>query len=157
MRGKYDVIIWNNRVRYELCIERQKTILKGNSGTGKSTLVSMVRTLLKRDGGGVHCNMRDSLAVISDEEMYREKIAKSEGKIVFIDDGEAYVNTKEFSEAVRKSDSCFVIVSRTGRLDWLPYSEDLVFELGTEKVGRVLVTKLYKPKQQGYLIVKNKL
>lgn len=144
MKGKYDVVIWNNRVRYELCIERQITVLKGNSGTGKSTLVSMVRTLLRRDSGGVHCNMRDSLAVVADEDMFKEKIGKTSGKIFFVDEGNGYVNSKEFAEAVNFSDNYFVIVSRSGQLDWLTYSIDSIFELGTEKKGNVSITRMYR-------------
>ena len=38
MRGKYTFKIANNKICYEFEIIRSVTVIKGNSGTGKSTL-----------------------------------------------------------------------------------------------------------------------
>ena len=43
MKGKYKVIVQNNRLHYELEIRRNITIIQGNSATGKTTLVNMLR------------------------------------------------------------------------------------------------------------------
>ena len=42
MRGSYQVIIQNNRVQFKLTINRNLTIIQGNSATGKTTLLDMV-------------------------------------------------------------------------------------------------------------------
>ena len=42
MRGSYKVIIQNNRVQFKLTINRNLTIIQGNSATGKTTLLDMV-------------------------------------------------------------------------------------------------------------------
>ncbi len=43
MTGKYTVRIGNSKLRYEFTIKRNITILKGDSATGKTTLVEMIR------------------------------------------------------------------------------------------------------------------
>ena len=37
MRGSYKAIIQNNRVQFKLTINRNLTIIQGNSATGKTT------------------------------------------------------------------------------------------------------------------------
>lgn len=41
MIGKYRVIVSNGNVKYDFTIERKITIIRGNSATGKTTLVEL--------------------------------------------------------------------------------------------------------------------
>ena len=43
MKGSYRIIVTNARLRYDFTIHRNITIVKGNSATGKTTLVEMIR------------------------------------------------------------------------------------------------------------------
>ena len=43
MKGKYKIIINNNRLHYEFEIKRNITIIRGDSATGKTTLINMLR------------------------------------------------------------------------------------------------------------------
>ena len=43
MVGAYKISIRSKRVKYEFLVRRQITIISGNSATGKTTLVDMVR------------------------------------------------------------------------------------------------------------------
>lgn len=43
MRGKYKVVVKNRRLHYEFDIKRNITIIQGDSATGKTTLVNMLR------------------------------------------------------------------------------------------------------------------
>lgn len=43
MKGKYHIVVQNNRLRYELDVKRNITILRGNSATGKTTLINMIQ------------------------------------------------------------------------------------------------------------------
>lgn len=143
MKGKYAVIIHDARVRYELIIERQVTIIKGNSGTGKTTLISMVTELIRKGkSSGMHCNCTDKLEILYNPKMYSEEIKSNHGKIYFLDEDEIFIQTKEFAEIVQGSDNYYVIVSRYGRFDWLTYSVNSIYELGTERVGDISVTRL---------------
>ena len=42
MKGSYKIIVQNSNVRYEFEIRRNITIIKGDSATGKTTLVNMI-------------------------------------------------------------------------------------------------------------------
>ena len=43
MKGKYRIIIQNKRIRYDFEVRRNLTVIRGDSATGKTTLVDMVR------------------------------------------------------------------------------------------------------------------
>ena len=43
MKGKYRVVVQNNRLHYEFEIRRNITIIQGDSATGKTTLINMLR------------------------------------------------------------------------------------------------------------------
>ena len=43
MKGKHKVIVQNNKLHYEFEIKRNITIIQGDSATGKTTLINMVR------------------------------------------------------------------------------------------------------------------
>ena len=43
MKGLHKVIVQNNRLHYEFDIKRNITIIQGNSATGKTTLINMLR------------------------------------------------------------------------------------------------------------------
>ena len=58
--------------------------------------------------------------------------------IVFIDEDNAFLPTKEFAEAVRKSDNYYVIVTREG-LPNLPYSVEEI--CGIRESGKYAVLK----------------
>ena len=42
MKGKYHIVVQNNRLRYELDIRRNITIIRGDSATGKTTLLRLL-------------------------------------------------------------------------------------------------------------------
>ena len=43
MKGIHRVVVQNKRVRYDFELRRNLTILRGDSATGKTTLIDMVR------------------------------------------------------------------------------------------------------------------
>lgn len=43
MKGIYHVIVQNRYLKYEFDVRRNLTIVQGNSATGKTTLVEMIR------------------------------------------------------------------------------------------------------------------
>ncbi len=42
MKGSIDVLVKNARIQYKSTINRNITILKGDSATGKTTLIDMI-------------------------------------------------------------------------------------------------------------------
>ena len=49
MKGKYSILVQNNRLRYEFTIYRNITIIRGDSATGKTTLLDLLAAYY-RDG-----------------------------------------------------------------------------------------------------------
>ena len=49
MKGRYRIVVKNSSVRYDFEIRRNITIIKGDSATGKTTLVDMIREYYERD------------------------------------------------------------------------------------------------------------
>ena len=43
MKGSYTIVVANANLKYEFVIRRNITIIKGDSATGKTTLVEMIR------------------------------------------------------------------------------------------------------------------
>lgn len=43
MKGKYRIIVTAKRLRYDFEIRRNLTIIRGDSATGKTTLVDMIQ------------------------------------------------------------------------------------------------------------------
>lgn len=43
MKGSIKVIVQNDRIKYEFLIRRNITIVKGDSATGKTSLIDMIR------------------------------------------------------------------------------------------------------------------
>ena len=144
MKGKYDISIWDNKIRFELVLERQITVIKGKSGTGKSTLFMMFEDMLNKGRvTGIHCNCKDKIRVLSLSDDFKTIISNEHDKIFVFDEYFDYIQTQEFAEAVNNSDNYFIFITRSGRMNWLTYSVNNIYELRTERDGLKFVTRLY--------------
>ncbi len=126
MKGSYEIIVANAKLRYEFTVRRNITIIKGDSATGKTTLVEMIREYYESgEGSGIELRCRKECRVLAGRDWKRllEGIYDS---IVFIDEDNAFLPTREFAEAVRESDNYYVIVTREG-LPNLPYSVEEIY------------------------------
>ena len=77
------------------------------------------------EGSGIELRCRKECRVLAGKDWKRllEGIYNS---IVFIDEDNAFLPTREFAEAVRESDNYYVIVTREG-LPNLPYSVEEIY------------------------------
>lgn len=128
MRGSYGVVIQNNRVQFKLTINRNLTIIQGNSATGKTTLLDMVAAheeLGAQSGVTVSCKVPCKTIT---GKYWRRNLQEISNSIVFIDEGNAFVRTEEFAHEAKHSSNYFVIVARES-LHQLPYSVDEIYGL----------------------------
>lgn len=73
MKGKYSVSVSNNKVKYEFSIKRNITVIQGNSATGKTTLVDMIREFEQNGAdSGINLSSKKSAAFL--KEMTGRKI-----------------------------------------------------------------------------------
>ena len=147
MKGKYKVIVRNNKLHYEFEIKRNITIIRGDSATGKTTLINMLRQAenLGESSGvdvlsNVPCRILEGVS-------WKLILQNTAGTIFFIDEENAFINTEEFASEVRGSDNYFVLITRENLYN-LPYSVEEIY--GLYASGRYQNTK--KIYQQMYRI-----
>ncbi len=125
MRGSYHVSIQNRYLKYEFDIRRNLTIIQGDSATGKTTLVEMIRESHLDTDSGVTISCECPCRVLEGD-LWREQIAYIKDSIVFIDEGSSFVESEEFAALAKGSSNYFVIVTREN-LEMLPISVEEVY------------------------------
>lgn len=121
MKGKYSVFVQNNRLRYEFTISRNITIIRGDSATGKTTLLDLLNAY-DRDGDSSGVLLKcDVHCVVVGGQRWEENLQFIHNSIVFIDECNRFVKSEDFAICVKESDNYFVIVTRDD-LPNLPYS-----------------------------------
>lgn len=121
MKGKYSVFVQNNRLRYEFTISRNIAIIRGDSATGKTTLLDLLNAY-DRDGDSSGVLLKcDVPCVVVGGQRWEENLQFIHNSIVFIDECNRFVKSEDFAICVKESDNYFVIVTRDD-LPNLPYS-----------------------------------
>jgi hypothetical protein len=126
MKGKYHITVQNNRLRYELTVRRNITIIRGDSATGKTTLINLIEqaaTLGENSGVEVVCERPCRTLSGNDWSLILPSIHE---QIVFLDEENQFVKSQEFASAVKESDNYFVIITREN-LPNLPYSVQEIY------------------------------
>lgn len=121
MKGSHRVIVESKKVKYDFIISRNITILTGDSGSGKTVLIDLIREY-RRYGAdsGVFLSCDCECKTIDNEDWERQ-IEETTNSIIFIDEGNRFLISKRFAELVQQSDNYFVLATRE-KLPMLPYS-----------------------------------
>jgi len=146
MKGKYEIEISNRRMTFQLEIERNVTVIKGNSGTGKTTLIRMLLGYLeqgKRSGIHVKTNGNVALSVFTQLTHWDSELERLHETIIFIDESVDYIYTKAFQMTFMHSDNYLVVISRSGKFNHLPYAINSIYELRTIQQQNMTFTKMY--------------
>lgn len=136
MTGEHQVIVRTNRLQFKFTLKRNITVLRGNSATGKTTLIELIEQHQNnRNGSGIEISC-DKKCVVLTENNWQVILAATKDSLVFIDEGVYFLNTKEFAHAVKNSDNYYCISVRDN-LPLLPYSVDEIYTLKntTKKYG----------------------
>ncbi len=128
MKGKHKIVIKNNRLQYEFVIKRNITIIQGDSATGKTTLINMLRQAENLgESSGIDV-ISDVPCKILEGSNWKIILENSAGNIFFTDEESSFVNTEEFASMIRESDNYFVLITRENLYN-LPYSVDEIYGL----------------------------
>ena len=128
MKGIQHVEVSNRDAKYKFDLHRNITIVRGNSGTGKTTLFDMITdyTRLKKSSGvNISCEKECVSLIDTDWQHQLQNISDS---IVFIDEGSEYLRSKKFAETIKNTDNYYVIFNRES-LHELPYSVEEIYEI----------------------------
>ena len=126
MKGAHRVIVESRKVKYDFIIKRNITILTGDSGSGKTVLIDLIRE--NREYGsdsGVQVSCDCACRTVNNEDWERQ-ITETSNSIIFIDEGNRFLTSKKFAELVQKSDNYFVLATRE-KLPMLPYSVSEIY------------------------------
>lgn len=128
MHGEYKIRVKNSRNSYSFSLKRNLTILRGESGRGKTTLFDMIyeyNRYGKNSGVSISCD-RELVAIEGDN--WEADIERNSGKIIVIDEDSHFIRLKTFAEAVRGSDNYFLLITRN-YLGQLPVSVEEIYVL----------------------------
>ena len=129
MKGIKRVRVSNRVAKYDFELSRNITIVRGDSGTGKSTLFNMVLDYTRNgEKSGINLSAPcDCVAVYSD---WKQQLKSINNSIIFIDEDyhNDFLKTKDFAKYVQKSDNYFVLFTRED-LHELPYSIDEIYSI----------------------------
>lgn len=130
MRGKHRVVVSTKRLKYDFEVRRNLTIIRGDSATGKTTLVDMIRDFVNNLSGTpveLHC---DKKCYVLEGAFWKEQVVAISDSIVFIDEGNEFIKSVEFAQKIQNTDNYYVIVTRES-LPSLPYSVEEIYGIRT--------------------------
>lgn len=140
MTGKYEVTIKNARLQYRFSVERSVTILRGDSATGKTTLIDMIAAFQANgENSGVNIICKKKCVVLTSTN-WELNLSQIHDSIVFIDEGDAFVKSQQFADAVQRTDNYYVIATRASLFN-LPYSVKEVYGIKNKSGNRYQGTK----------------
>jgi hypothetical protein len=135
MKGSYWFRAKSKKVVFEFSIRRNITVIKGDSATGKTTLLHILYEYLrsgKQSGYSVSTNA-EYYVYIRDEvgRDWKDALYPLKKTIIFIEENNNFIFTKEFAAFVKESGNYFVLVTRA-LLKMLPYSIHEIYEIITD-------------------------
>ena len=130
MKGKYHIVVQNNKLRYELDIRRNITVIRGDSATGKTKLLNLLeQAAVFGEGSGVEVLCERPCRTLGGND-WNIVLPNIHEQIIFLDEENKFIKSQEFAAAVKASDNYFVIVTRED-LPNLPYSVDEIYGIHT--------------------------
>ena len=133
MKGSHRIIVESKKIKYDFTIKRNITILTGDSGSGKTVLIDLIRDYRRYSSdSGVFLSCDRECRTIDNEDWERQ-ISEISDSIIFIDEGNRFLTSKKFAELIQKSDNYFVIATRE-KLPMRPYSVNEMY--GFRKSGK---------------------
>ena len=135
MKGSYWFKAKSKKVLFEFSIKRNITVIKGDSATGKTTLLHILYEYLRsgrQSGYSVSTNAQ-YYVYIRDEvgRDWKDSLYPLKNTVIFIEENNDFVFSEEFASFVRESGNYFVLVTRSP-LKMLPYSIHEIYEIITD-------------------------
>lgn len=126
MRGTHRITVQNKRIRYDFEIKRNITVIRGDSATGKTALVDMIREHYENGEASAVELICDKECAVLEGRSWAGQLSMLKDSIVFIDEGNDFVTSDDFAAAVQNTDNYYVVVTREG-IASLPYSIDEIY------------------------------
>jgi hypothetical protein len=129
MQGDIKVVARNKNNYYEFTLHRNLTILRGNSGSGKTKLFELIadyNRFGKSSDAKVSCNCP---VIAYDGRNWQRDISEIENSIVIVDEENSqFINSVEFARTIKGTSNYYLLITRN-YLPQLPYSVEEIYEL----------------------------
>ena len=105
MKGKHKIEVRSKRIVFTIELERNITILRGDSATGKTTLIKMLsdyETYGRKSGVTVVC---DKTCRVLAGVYWETQLNTIRDSIVFVDEGSTFVSSLDFARAFKRKDN----------------------------------------------------
>ena len=146
MKGKHRVVVSTKRLKYDFELRRNLTIIRGDSATGKTTLIDMIQDYVNNPSGTPVELICDKKCFVLEGALWKEQLSGISDSIIFIDEGNEFIKTEEFASAIRGSENYFVLITRENLYN-LPYSVEEIYGLhvsGKYRDTRKIYQKMYQ-------------
>lgn len=147
MKGRFSLEIESRKVIYQLNMERKVTVIKGNSATGKSSMIRLLADYIELGkDSGVHIRKSSDyeIKVFENRTDWSRDLEHVHNSIIFADEDVRYLYDKNFQTVFQTADCYIVIISRSGMFQQLPYAINSIYELRTQKNGKFSVVRMYQ-------------
>ncbi len=112
MKGKISISIQNRHIAFKFELERNVTILTGDSGNGKTKLINMVRmysTEGKASGITLKCNYP---CIVLEGNNWETILRNTDKSIVFVEESTHFLKSENFAREIMNADNYYVFVTR---------------------------------------------
>lgn len=138
MKDIQHIEVSNRYAKYKFDLFRNITIIRGESGTGKTTLYNMIADYTRdKEKSGVNLSSTAPCVALTDSD-WKNQLGNIDDSIVFIDEDSKYISSDEFANAVKNSSNYYVIFNREN-LHNLPYSINEIYKIKTSGKHHSLV------------------
>ena len=154
MKGIRHIEIRNNKSVFKLDLEYNISVIKGDSATGKTTLVDMIYQYQQYGEDSGITLISDKRCVVIEKSNWQRDINSTSDSVIFIDEGNDFVRTEEFASLIKNSDNYFVIITRENLFE-LPINIKAIYGIRGRKYFSLKQTynSLYRiyPNEKKYI------
>lgn len=148
MTGTHHIEVKNRDAVFKFDLHRNITIIRGDSGTGKTTLYEMIADYTRlQQASGVNLSCDKKCVALTDSD-WKNQLRQFSDSIVFIDEGADYLKSEEFAASIKATDNYYVLITREN-LHELPYSVDEIYEIKTSGKQHSL-KRIYKSNKKHF-------
>lgn len=145
MKGRYYLSVSDTKIKYDISLDRKVTILKGKSGTGKSSLIRMLEEHQEfKRSSGIHLVSNLKIKLLKSSTDWAKELSECSNCLFVGDEYLQYLTYQDFGEAVNNSDNYFLFITRSGRLSNLTYAVGSIYEISCNRSEGLSVNSLYK-------------
>lgn len=121
--------IGNNRIMYKFDINGKYSLVKGDSGTGKTTLCDLV-SMFERGVEGV-INKSSHTIMILPTRYKQFDVLGYKDAVIFVDEESTLLRDSNYEQWLKTVDAYFVFITRDLRLKTVPISVDSIYTVQT--------------------------